>query len=210
VAFGIQDFRDLVQLLGQHPEWREELRRLVLTEELLGLPALVRDLAEAQRRTEERLDTLAAIQQRMDDRLGGVQGWQLEHRYRDRAGAYFGGLLRRIRPLSSWEVADVLDDAEATGQLSSDERRDAVLADLVVRGRRREDQSELYLVVEVSVGIRPDDVECAVRRAEVLGRLYTTIPVVAGEGITPEAMALADSRGVWRVLDRRVLAPDAR
>jgi hypothetical protein len=31
----LQDFHDLVGILEQHPEWRAELRRLVLTEELL-------------------------------------------------------------------------------------------------------------------------------------------------------------------------------
>ena len=67
MAFTVQDFHDLVRLLGQHPEWRLELRRLVLAEELLELPRLVqelgeqtRQLAEAQRRTEARLEALAA------------------------------------------------------------------------------------------------------------------------------------------------------
>ena len=45
-------FQDLVRLLEQGPEWRTELRRLVLTEELLGLPALVGELAEVLRWTE--------------------------------------------------------------------------------------------------------------------------------------------------------------
>jgi hypothetical protein len=104
-------------------------------------------------------------------------------------------------------VADLIDDAEARGLLSPAERRDILLADLVVRGRRREDQEELYLVVEISVGIGPGDVERAERRASLLGRIQAAIPVVAGEGITPEAMALAETRGVWRVLDGQILAP---
>ncbi len=60
-------FHDLVQALHEHPEWREELRRLVLTQELLTLPQLVREIgeqlrlsAEAQRRTDERLEQLTA------------------------------------------------------------------------------------------------------------------------------------------------------
>ncbi|HLG72129.1 MAG TPA: hypothetical protein VK009_17060 [Chloroflexota bacterium] len=65
MAFTVDDFQDLLRLLEQHPEWRAELRRQVLSEELLGLPELVLQLAdrvdqlaEAERRTEERLDTL--------------------------------------------------------------------------------------------------------------------------------------------------------
>jgi outer membrane murein-binding lipoprotein Lpp len=48
MAFTVQDLGDLLALLRQHPEWREAVRREVLTEELLGLPAVVRRLAESQ------------------------------------------------------------------------------------------------------------------------------------------------------------------
>ncbi len=57
MAFAVESFRELISLLEQRPEWRAELRRLLLTEELLSLPELmrglaaeVRALAEAQRR----------------------------------------------------------------------------------------------------------------------------------------------------------------
>ena len=69
VAFSVQDFHDLVRLLEQHPEWRAELRRLTLTDELLGLPAVVQELAEAQRRTEQRVEELAEAQRRTEQRL---------------------------------------------------------------------------------------------------------------------------------------------
>jgi hypothetical protein len=66
MPFSVEDFHDLVRLLAEHPEWRAELRQLVLSDELLELPALVRQLvervgtlADAQARTEARLTTLA-------------------------------------------------------------------------------------------------------------------------------------------------------
>lgn len=58
MAFTVQDFHDLVELLRQQPDWRAELRRLVLSEELLALPQLVRELAESQQRVEQRLGRL--------------------------------------------------------------------------------------------------------------------------------------------------------
>lgn len=87
MAFTLDDFRAFANALYAHPEWREELRRLVLTEELLELPEVVRrladsvrELAEAQRRTEQRLDAveqrLDAVEQRLDgveQRLDGVE-----------------------------------------------------------------------------------------------------------------------------------------
>ena len=43
----IRDFQDILRALREHPEWREELRRLVLTEELLRLPERVEALTRA-------------------------------------------------------------------------------------------------------------------------------------------------------------------
>ncbi len=76
MAFAVEDFHDLVRLLELHPQWRAELRRQVLSEELLELPALVRRLAEAQERGEQRLERveatvgrLAEAQERTEARL---------------------------------------------------------------------------------------------------------------------------------------------
>jgi hypothetical protein len=70
------DIRQLLRLLERHPEWRAELRRLVLTEALLRLPDLTRDLADivgqmalVQRQAFERLERLEAAQQRTADTL---------------------------------------------------------------------------------------------------------------------------------------------
>ena len=73
MSFTVEDFHDLIELLGQHPEWRADLRRLVLSDELLELPSLVRQLAEAQARTETRLNELAQAQARAEARLEGVE-----------------------------------------------------------------------------------------------------------------------------------------
>ena len=311
MAFSVEDFHDLVRLLEQRPEWRMELRRLVLTDELLELPAVVRALVEAQQRTEEqvralveaqrrteqrvgqleervgrieevqqrteerlarleegqarltaavaglaeaqqgtetrlgqlaeaqqrtetrlgqlaeaqqrtetRLGQLAEAQQRteqqlgeltrtvagMSDRLGRVEGGFLELRYERHAGAYFGRLVRRARVLGPDELDRLLDEGIERGALDEDAADDVRLADLVVRGRRRGEDQDSYLVVEVSVGIGPADVERAARRAAVLSRLGSAMPVVAGEWLTPEAAALAEARAVWRILNGRLEA----
>ncbi|MFN3741062.1 MAG: hypothetical protein ACK4VW_00120 [Anaerolineales bacterium] len=66
----IQDVEDLIKQLHRHPEWRDALRREILTEELLSLPQIVRELAEAQKRTEERIGELAEAQKRTEERIG--------------------------------------------------------------------------------------------------------------------------------------------
>ena len=271
MAFTVRDFRDLVALLEQHPEWRAELRRLVLTEELLALPQVVRELVDAQQRAEQRLErlemivqALAEAQQRTEQRLeqteqrleqteqrlerlettvqaladallrleqqiaqlteahlrlerrmervegsvGDLKGITLEIRYYDRAFAYFARMVRRAHALSGDELHALLDPAIDQGMLSEEGADDVIQADVVVRGRRRDDGSEVYLVVEVSWGVGPGDVERAVRRASLLAQTgVQTLPVVAGEDITDEAAELARAMHAWQVLDGQVISP---
>jgi hypothetical protein len=283
VAFSVQDFHDFVRLLEERPEWRVELRRLVLTEELLGLPAIVRQLAEAQERTGEQMRALAEAQQRTEqevralaeaqsrtearlnrlepkfdhlerrfdgmeqrfdgleqhltafegrteerfDRLEGrfdrltehvadLRGRDRERFYRDRASAYFGRLLRRVRVVPPTELDELLAEGMASGALAEgmasgaldeDTAQDVRWADLIVGGRRPGEDRDTYLVIEVSAAVDEDDVERAARRAAALGRLRPTLAVVAGDRLTPEAAALAEARGVWQMLDGRMVQP---
>jgi hypothetical protein len=238
MAFTVQEFHDLVELLTQHPEWRGELRRLVLTEELLTLPQIVRDLAEAQRRTEQQVAQLVEAQRRteqqvaqltqqvaqltqqvvqlveaqrrterqisrLQDDVGDLKGIVLEERYRHHAFAYFSRLVRRTHTFTEGELVALLEEAVAGGRLSEDGMDEIVRADVVVRGHRRDSAGEIYLVVEVSWGVGPRDVERAVRRAALLAQTgLQTMPVVAGERITDEAAELARAMRVWQVLRR--------
>lgn len=47
MPFTVREFHDLVEILENEPAWRVELRRLLLTEDILGLPQAVRDLTRA-------------------------------------------------------------------------------------------------------------------------------------------------------------------
>ncbi len=224
MAFTVQEFRDLVQILEQHPEWRAELRRLVLTEELLTLPQTVRELVEAQHRTEERVnqltqqveqltqqvERLVEVQLRMGTDVERLKGSDLERRYRERGHAYFSRLVRRAHVLSGDEVIALLDETVAAGQLSEEESDEILQADVVIRGRRREDGAEVYLVVEVSWGVGISDVQRASQRAALLSRTGTpTLPVVAGSWVTPEAQEPARALRVWQVTDGSVIPPEA-
>lgn len=73
MAFTLEDFHDLVELLEQRPDWRANLRRLILTEELLALPSLVRDLVESQRQAAARLERVEARLEGVESRLQGVE-----------------------------------------------------------------------------------------------------------------------------------------
>ena len=258
MAFTIQDYHDLARLLAEHPEWREELRRLLLSDELLALPEIVRELAKAQQRTEERLDALVEAQQHFEERLsrlettvqrlveqvealtkgqqrlteqvealtegqqrltervealtegqqrltdtvGGMKGRMLEITYRDRAGPYFGRLLRRAKVV---EVHTLEDTLEAT--LTSDEFNDLLLLDLLVTGKVRHtlESPEIWLAVEISAMVDRHDVDRALRRANLLRQVgHRAVPVVAGEAVTKGGEVAAQAQNVVLVQDGRV------
>ena len=86
--------------------------------------------------------------------------------------------------------------------------KSAVLVDLVLSGRRRTDNEDIYLVAEISAGIRAHDVERAADRAALLQKLgRDVIPIVAGRQINADAAEMASERGVWHVLEGRAIAP---
>jgi len=51
MAFTVEDFHQLTQLLYERPEWRAELRRILLEDEILEMPRVLGALEAMQRRT---------------------------------------------------------------------------------------------------------------------------------------------------------------
>ncbi len=72
MPFTVDDFQDLLRLLEQRPEWRAQLRQLLLPEELLELPSLVRQLVEVQRATLVRLERVEGRLDRVEGALHGL------------------------------------------------------------------------------------------------------------------------------------------
>jgi len=279
MPFDVRDFHDLVRLLEAHPEWRAELRRLVLSEELLRLPELVRELveaqartqhqleeltarvdgladrvdrlatqvealtaaqaraeerlsrleervdrleeavarlAEAQARTEERVARLAEAQarteavlqalidrvDRLEIRVGRLEGRDLERYYRERAPAIFGQAgFRRVRVVPIEEVAGRLDDLEERGLIGPEDRLRLLRTDLFVQARRQ--GREIWLAVEVSATVDDQDVERAVKSAELLGRFFEVEAqaAVAGHRVLPAAEELGQRQNVLVITD---------
>ena len=215
MPFAVEDFQDLIRLLDAHPDWRRDLRRIVLTDDILALPEAVRGLVAAQERTEARLQALIAAQERtearldrvevrldrvevrldrvevrldrVDVRLGRLEGSDLARRFADRAPAYLGSQgYKRVRVVPTADWADLIDDAVDQGQVTAAERNDLLRADSIIRARDHED--EVWLVAEVSVTVDAHDVTRARRRAEVLAKLRGRArPCVAGYAFTTGA-----------------------
>lgn len=206
MSFSTDDFHILVRMIEDHPEWRGDLRRLLLTDELLLLPeqfaqfraqtdvqfrelgAALGRLTEAQQGTEDQIAKLSKemtdltqVTRTLVDDVGSLKGISLEHEYRTKVFAYFARVVNRPHVLDPDELTTLLLDAVDTGVLSDTEAHEISLADIVVRGKHGKGGPEIYLVVEVSWGVGVRDVERAVQRAALLARLGTPVlPVVAG------------------------------
>jgi hypothetical protein len=168
-----------------------------------GLEDAVHQLVEAQARTEAEVRRLAEAQMHTAQDVAGLKGHLLELKYQQRAGAYFGPLLRRVRALLPVELED---DLEA--RLSPEEFSDLLQLDLLVKGRPRyrEEAPEVWLAVETSAVIDRHDVERALQRAGYLRRAgYRAIPTVTGERATKGANQEAETHKVLMLLDGQAI-----
>lgn len=155
------------------------------------------ELAEAQKRTELAVQVLAERQQVMGDQLGRTIGRQLESYYRDRAHAYFGRVLRKIRVVSLQELEE-----EFETRLNDREWQEVSLLDLVVRGQatHQPQRPDVLLALEISAVIDRGDVERSLRRAALLRKVgFAVVSGVAGEDITQGALEAAQKEHVFVV-----------
>ena len=185
----------VVEELAQAQQ-RTELRVEELAQAQQRTERRVEELAQAQQRTELRVEELAQAQQRtetllaeltrshlrLEQRVGRNTGILLELTYRDKAYAYFGTLLRKVRVVSLQQI-----EAQLEEHLSSREFRELLPLDLLVKGKVRDldPAPEVYLAVEISSVVDVGDVERAERRAALLRQAgVAAIPAVAGDDVT--------------------------
>jgi hypothetical protein len=229
---------EFLELLRTDQTFREDVRRQLLSEDLLALPGkfdhltelvgqalsllretvgVVRDLAQAQQRTEERigrldggmdrveaaLERLIEAQQRTEDELRWVVSWQRGEAGRRDGERYEREIIRRApalfnggqggvpdQPAVQRRLAEQLRSLLAQGVFESVE--DPFLADLLWW------KKEQTAVVEISVQVNGDDVVRAARRAATLRRAGApALAVVVGDD-----WALSDARE--RALARQV------
>jgi hypothetical protein len=223
-ARALLDARVLRKLATRAPDVFDTLRRFILTEELLQLPAEFRefrqqvnerfdrleaDLAGFKQETRERFDRLEARQDRLEASVDSISKWvQGERARRDgldyqrrvikRAWRTFGGGEGGC-PDENPEVAYQIDQWLAAAGIDGntlDPRSDPQEADLVWwKGRK-------VAVVEISLKVNGDDVERARLRADTLRQAgLDAIPFVIGaEWAHPETPENARELGVeWRI-----------
>jgi cell division protein FtsB len=162
----VSDLPEFLRLLRAHPEWRSEIRREILGDELFELPALVRDLAvglralqaevrglaeaqartdqridqlvEAQARTDRRIDQLVEAQARTDERIGQLVEAQAAT---EKQVAELAGELRELKQEVRGLRAEVGSLSQIVGSTVEDSGRDALVSALRRQGFRLLDRA---------------------------------------------------------------------
>ncbi len=158
---------------------------------------LRRDTEAHFNRVEVQLGQLLVDMKAIRNDFAQLNGDNLERRYRERAHAYFGRLLRKGRVLGPDELSDLLEEAADRGVLSQSDRDEVAWADVIMRGQWRADGRQVMVLAEVSWVVDRNDVRRAVDRAALLARLGTpVVPVVAGDSVTERAADMAQPERV--------------
>jgi DNA repair exonuclease SbcCD ATPase subunit len=143
-------------------------------------------LERGQEEIKERQDKMEEILKRHEISIQELKGWQLEHKVRTNICAYLGRYIRKCRIKDKSEIADELDEYVERNIISESERDEVLLLDLLVIGISKRTNEEIYIAVEVSYKIGDYDVERAIKRMEILKRIYKkeVIAVIIGKEIS--------------------------
>ena len=204
--------RILVELEA-NPAAQQMLLRAMLTNEFLGMPArldaIEKDVAEMKIDIAALKADVAELKADSFDIKSGIaylMGSDLEVKLHRRARARLSQDLRLRRPelMQSQllepmpELARPVDDAYESGIITAEQDARITETDLVLRARRRDDLSEVWIAVEVSATIDAHDIQRARETADALAAVFgtDTIAVVSGYWIDQRDQARADAAGV--------------
>ena len=190
------------QLVNERLE-RLESDMAVVKEDVSGLKTDVAGLKSDMTEVKGRLNTIEGRLNRIDGRVDNALGSNYELKVRDNTGAIIGQLIRRIKVLKgrasdSSEFEELLDDAQEKGVITGEQSRQIQWIDLVLSGRRRADDAEVYLAAEISITIGDSDILRAAERAAILSACVArpVISAVIGEHIDDVRTDLAAANGV--------------
>jgi chaperonin cofactor prefoldin len=158
MPFSVEDFHDLVRLLEAHPDWQRELRRLVLTDELLQLPVHMQQVDDRIDRLTEAIRGLAARQERTDERLDA-----LATRVADLAAAQQRTEVR----LAKLAAAQQRTEARLAELAAAQQRTEALLEELAAAQQRTEARLEELAAAQQRTEARLEELAVALHRTTI-------------------------------------------
>ena len=198
---------DLLRLLREDPDFRDEVRRLVLSQDLLDMPER---LARFEAYVERQFTEVRGEISRNTSDIGKLKGSEYERKvsrvFTSYASTAFrrrhNGSLRRNSLLLgagqtlTADFLEILDSAVERGEISEDELESLRLADAVMVGQHQGEA--VYFVGEFSVTVNNRDIDRAIERASILRKATgaDAWPMVIGDTIPDPQRAKAEAEGV--------------
>lgn len=210
----INTFQDILDAMERDPALLDALRRHILTDDLLELPAQVKVLTENVAALTKNVNNLSenvkALTQdakatkadiaRMGGHLSNLMGTNYEStvaRIADRLARRYlrvrnPAVVARAKGANATPPLPVGDQAAEAGTISWDEADDLALSDVIVAGLVEEGE-DVFVVAEISMTVQQRDRGNAARRAEILQRATGTPTIPVTIGISQELPAQASA-----------------
>ncbi len=201
----IETAQDLIDAIIQHPQFREEVLRHLLTQELLQLPA---KFEQFQEEFSQFRDEFVQFRDQTNRRLGRLEGnvadlrgndyeRSIRFRVRERAIHIFALKSPRIAlsqndPLSR-ELDSAINRARSRNEISISEIESILDTDIIIS-----DEQNNHAAVEASITADQRDIARARERADILTRITggTAHAIVAAQTIPDELRQSATAQNV--------------
>ncbi len=224
--YPIFTFTDILLALKAHPEWLEELRKLILTAELLELPKRFEELVQRVAKIEKDVEilkqdveilkqdveilkqdvavlkqdvaTLKSDMAYVKGEVGRLKGKDFEREVREKYYAFFGKILRKSKLIPIPELLPLLEEAEERGLITEEQFDSFLKIDLVIEGQIKATKKPVVLAVEVSFSLYEEDIDRASSRADILAQLLKkeVIPTVVFVEAKNEILQKAEDKGI--------------
>ncbi len=209
----INDFQDILDAMERNPALAKELRRHVLTDELLHVPAALLAFMEEQRKFNQeqrkfnedmtyRMTNVETRLTRIEGDFGTTKGYYARNiAANDAAGMADDMGMTLVRTLSTDNLREMIQGHPMEIQT----RRSFRNADLVMEAATPVGETR-FIAVEVSYTADRRDSDRAIRNASILNEITgrTATPVVASVRNTREVRELVESGTLhWHPLEDR-------
>ena len=185
--------RQILDTITAHPELREPVLRVLLTEDFLALPGRMDALTEQVQglreefdgfreetrdqfravhdridQTNQRLDENIQLTRSIQGAVGALRGDSYEDLCRKEIEAILDGWMDRAVLADRERVNERLGERRHRDLISRQEFLEGLRPDVIARAKTDTSESRLFAVVEVSITFNRDDLDAAARRAQII------------------------------------------
>ena len=188
----INTTEDLLRIVRENEEFRDAMRRELLSDEVLELPKRLALYAEATNLRLDRIDSnlsvlkadvaeLKEMSQSHTNDIGFLKGFALESKLYNRGTSYLAPSLNvydipRIRAAerdeNSAEFNSRLRDALENGAITMEEYDRVLSTDMIVSGRRTSVVGTAYVAIEASYSVHRSDIRKVIQSKVILDKIF--------------------------------------